>query len=117
MEHANSLFWEVTFWEFVLVTVALGGGAAFMTGRATANEWLSVGQLVLYMCLLALAVRFIHFALFRGTLLSFQYYIADLIVLLAIAFFGRRLMRSRQMATQYGFEYERTGLLGWRLRR
>lgn len=117
MEHANSLIWEVTFWEFFLVTVLLGGGAAYLTGRATASQWLTNGQLVLYMCLLALGVRFIHFALFSGTLLSFHYYIVDLIVLLIISFCGRRLMRASQMAMQYSFAYERTGPLNWRLRR
>lgn len=119
MEHtelANSLIWEVSFWEFLFVTVLLGGGAAYLTGRATAITWMTNGKLILYMCLLTLAVRFIHFALFEGTLLSVYYYIVDLIVLLIIAFAGRRLMRAGQMATQYGFTFERLGAFGWKRR-
>ena len=103
MEHQNTLIWEVTFWEFLLVTVALAGGAAYLTGRALARVWLGFGQLAAYMVLLAGATRFIHFALFEGTLLSLHYYVVDLIVLLAIAFAGFRITRSKQMARQYRF--------------
>ena len=103
MDHQNTLIWEVTFWEFVLVTVILAGGAAYLTGRALANSWLGLKQLAGYMVLLAGAARFIHFALFEGTLLSLHYYIVDLIVLLALAYLGFRVTRSKQMARQYRF--------------
>ena len=113
MENQNTLIWEVTFWEFLFVTVALAGGAAYLTGRAVARSWLTDVNLVIYMVLLAAATRFIHFALFSGTLLSPYYYAVDLIVLLALAFLGKRITRARQMARQYGFIYERTGPLSW----
>lgn len=113
MEPANGLLWEVSIWEFGFVTVLLSGGAAFMTGRAVALAWNSNLQLFAYMVLLACATRFIHFALFQGTLFSLHYYVVDLIVLLAIGFFGKRLTRSGQMTMQYKFEYERTGPLSW----
>jgi hypothetical protein len=116
MEHANGLIWEVTFWEFVLVTVCLAGGAAFLTGRAVARSWLPDIQLVAYMVLLAAATRFIHFALFSGTLLSLHYYVVDFIVLCIIALIGKRYTRTGQMARQYGFEYVRSGPLTWRER-
>lgn len=116
MEKQYTLLWEVTFWEFMLVTVVLAGGAAYMTGRAAARSWLAPWQLVVYILLLAAATRFIHFALFRGTLVSPYYYCVDLVVLMAIAFLGMRITRSRQMGTQYGFAFERTGWLGWRPR-
>lgn len=103
MEHQNTLIWEVTFWEFFFVTIVLAGGAAYLTGRAIARVWLGLGQLALYMVLLAAATRFIHFALFQGTLLSLHYYLVDLVVLVAIAFLGFRLTRNKQMARQYGF--------------
>jgi hypothetical protein len=92
MEHQNTLIWEVTFWEFVLVTVVLAGGAAYLTGRALAGVWL-----------LAAATRFIHFALFHGTLLSLHYYVVDLIVLLLAAGLGFKVTRKGQMQRQYGF--------------
>ena len=113
MEKQNTLIWEVTFWEFMLVTVALAGAAAYLTGRATARTWRSDITLVIYMVLLAAATRFIHFALFEGTLLSLHYYVVDLAVLVAIAMLGKRVTRARQMATQYGFAYERSGPVGW----
>lgn len=113
MEKANSLIWEVSFWEFTLVTVALAGGAAYLTGRAIARSWLTDLTLIIYMVLLAAATRFIHFALFEGTLLSVYYYVVDLIVLVALAMLGKRVTRARQMGTQYSFIYERTGPLGW----
>jgi hypothetical protein len=113
MEKQYSIIWEVTFWEFMLVTVALAGGAAYLTGRAVARTWLTNANLVVYMVLLAAATRFIHFALFSGTLLSAYYYVVDLVVLLAIAFLGKRITRARQMATQYSFIYKRTGPLTW----
>jgi len=117
MENANGLIWEVGFSEFFFVTVIVGGGAAYLTGRAVASTWVPNGMLVFYCCLLTLAVRFFHFALFTGTLLSPYYYIVDLVVLRALAFLGRQITRSYQMATQYGFAFQRVGLLGWRERR
>ena len=103
MEHQNTLIWEVSFWEFVLVTVVLAGGAAYLTGRAIASVWQGTTQVVIYMVLLAAATRFIHFALFKGTLLSAHYYLVDLIVLLIAAGIGFVVTRRRQMQRQYGF--------------
>ncbi len=113
MEHQNTLIWEVTFWEFFFVTLLLAGSAAFLTGRAMARTWQGDKQLALYIVLLAAATRFIHFSLFSGTLLSLHYYIVDLIALLIIAFVGKRMTRAGQMSTQYSFEYNRSGPLGW----
>ncbi|WP_157016550.1 DUF6867 family protein [Mesorhizobium xinjiangense] len=113
MEHQNSLLWEVTLFEFVLVTVLLAGSAAYLTGRAAARSWLTNAQLFGYMVLLAAATRFIHFALFEGTLLTLHYYTVDLIVLLAIGYAGKRFTRAAQMTTQYGFIFGRSGPFGW----
>lgn len=111
---ANGPIWEVSIWEFVIVTVILGGGAAFMTGRAIALSWLENWRLLVYIAILTLAARFIHFALFEGTLLTLYYYLVDLAVLLIIAFTGKRSTRAYQMAAQYSFEFRRTGPFGWR---
>ena len=113
MVKENGLLWEVSFWEVFFVTVILAGGAAYLTGRAVARSWSSGVQLAIYMVLLTAACRFIHYALFNGTLLSLQYYIVDLIVLLIIAFIGRQVTRAKQMTTQYSFEYRRVGPAGW----
>ena len=103
--------WEVSFAEFLFVTLILGGGGAWMIGRSTALTWSGWGLLALYLVLLALAVRFIHFALFNGTFLlppasfgtGLYYGIVDYIVLFAIAAAGRIFVRNRQMERQYGF--------------
>lgn len=113
MEKELTLIWEVTFWEFLFITIVLAGGAAFLTGRAIARAWQSDAELVAYMVLLAAATRFIHFALFSGTLLSPYYYLVDFVVLIVFALLGKRFTRSKQMATQYSFDYVRRGSLGW----
>jgi len=59
-------------------------------------------------------VRFIHYALFGGTLLSAHYYLVDAAVLLIIGSIGFRRTRARQMARQYPWHYERLGPLTWR---
>lgn len=104
---------EVSGLDFFVVTVALGGGAAWLSGRAIAETWRPYLQLLAYMLLLAAAARFIHYALFSGTLLSPWYYFVDFVILAAFASLGFRRMRVRQMATQYGWIYARRGLLGW----
>lgn len=114
--YGQNWIWEVSLPEFLLVTVFLAGGAAYLTGRACARSWLPAYKLVLYLVLLAAATRFIHYALFSGSLLTLWYYIVDLIVLLAIGFFGRTRTRAKQMASQYGFEFVRSGLIGWKPR-
>lgn len=91
------------FWVFVLVTVILGGSAAFISGRAMAQTWRPYWHVPLYMLLLAAAVRFFHYALFWEVLLSARNYVVDFAVLLVLASFGYRTMRASQMRTQYGW--------------
>ena len=107
------LYEEGSFGVFLLVTVAMGGGAAWLSGRAIAATWRPWWQIVAYMLILGVAVRFIHFALFEGTLLSPYYYLIDAVVCLLFGFFGFRVTRARQMTTQYGFRNVRTGLVSW----
>jgi hypothetical protein len=88
---------------FLLVTVVLGGGAAWQAGRAIAQTWRPWWQGMLYMFVLGAAVRFIHFALFDGTLLSLAAYGLDTVVAIGFAAAGFRITRASQMAHQYGF--------------
>ena len=90
-------------WVFLVLTVVLGGAGAFVTGRAMASTWRPVWMLVLYMVLLAAAVRFFHYALFADPLLAAGNTIIDFAVLLAAGLAGYRTMRARQMATQYAW--------------
>jgi hypothetical protein len=65
------------------------------------------------MLILGLAVRFIHFALFEGTLLSPQFYAVDTIVCLIFGFLGFRVTRVAQMTTQYRWINAPAGFLRW----
>ena len=109
-----SLFVEDSVWVFLFMTVILAGGAAFQAGRAMASKWRPVWLTIAYMVLLGLALRFFHFALFEGDLLSLHYLITDTLVLIAVAMLGYRLTRVKQMTTQYPWLYERSGPFSWR---
>lgn len=102
---------------FLGLTVILGGGAAFLAGRGLARSWKPFWRIFFYMALLAAAVRFFHYALFDGKLLSLYYYLVVYVVLLGTATLGFRSMRTTQMVTQYRWLYERTGPFTWRERR
>ncbi|MET3891628.1 hypothetical protein ABIE41_002704 [Bosea sp. OAE506] len=110
------LYEEPTIWLFLLVTVVMGGWLAWMTGRAIALTWKPNAQLVVYILVLGLVVRFIHFALFEATLLTLHYYLVDTIILMGFGFAGWRYHRARQMTTQYRWLFERTGPFGWKPR-
>ena len=110
------LYEEASVWQFLLVTWALGGWAAWMTARGCALSWRPYPALVFYLLLLACAVRFIHYALFEGTLISLQFFIADAIILMIIGSLGFRYTRTTQMTTQYHWLYEKTSALSWKPR-
>jgi Domain of unknown function (DUF6867) len=101
---------------FLVLTVILGGGAAFLSGRGLARSWKPFSRVFFYMALLTAAVRFFHYALFDGDLRSVYYYLVTYVVLLAAACLGFRAMRTTQMVTQYRWLYERTSPLTWRAR-
>lgn len=125
-------------WTTLLMTVVLGGAAAFATGRAVALTWRSSAQLLPFCAMLAAAVGFLDYALFEnpvipgarivGALASLRaspgVALADLAGALAgfgvtfafvllVALFAYRLTRSRQIGRQYGFAFIRKGLLFW----
>jgi hypothetical protein len=111
---AGFLYEDESFGIFVLVTIVLGGGAAILAGRAIAATWRPWWQIVVYMLILGGAVRFIHFALFGGTLLSPHYYAVDSAVCLAAGLLGFRTARVSQMVTQYRWINVPDGPLRWR---
>jgi hypothetical protein len=82
------LFEESSIGLFLLVTVAMGGWAAWMTARGIASGWRPFWQCALALLVLASAVGAIGF----------------------------RVKRTRQMTTQYRWLYERTTPLTWRER-
>ncbi|MTI45144.1 hypothetical protein E1178_16175 [Roseibium hamelinense] len=110
------ILYETYFGVFLILLCALGGGAAWMTGRACANTWRPLWVLCWFLFLLTLAIRFLTFALFEGTLLSVQFLVVDYLVLLGFGLAGWRFTRTKQMTTQYVWLYEKTGPFTWRLR-
>ena len=113
----QGLIFERGIVDFLFVTCFLGGGAAYLTGRAVAITWRPIPYLLVCLFLLACAVRFVHYALFEGTLISLHYFLVDAVVLLALGGLGFRITRARQMAGQYSWIYQRSGPMSWRLRR
>jgi hypothetical protein len=108
------LYEEDSLGVFLLVTVVLGGGAAVLAGRAVALTWRPWWQVVVYTLMLAAAVRFIHFALFEGTLLSPHYYAVDGVVCMAFGFAGFQAARAGRMVAQYPWINEPDRPLRWR---
>jgi hypothetical protein len=108
------LYEEDSLGIFLLVTVVLGGGAAVLAGRAVAVTWRPWWQVVVYMLMLGAAVRFIHFALFGGTLVSLHYYAVDAAVCMAFGFLGFQAARTTRMIAQYPWINEAGGPLRWR---
>ena len=118
MDSASSVaalfYQDSSFGVFLLVTIILGGGAAALAGRAVAATWRPWWQVVVYALILGLAVRFIHFSLFDGTLLSLHYYLVDSAVATACGLLGFRAARTAQMVRQYHWLNVGDGPLRWR---
>lgn len=108
------LYEEPSIWQFFFVTCLLGGWAAWMTGRACAQTWRPHLALFFYILGLGLGVRFIHHALFEGTMFSLQYYLVDTVVLMILAFLGYQYTRTNQMVRQYNWLYEKVSPLSWK---
>jgi hypothetical protein len=103
-----------TAWHFVLLTLLIGGGAAWRTGQAVAQSWGAAWLAAAYTLVLAASVRFLHYALFGGPLLSLPSYLVDFVLLAALALLGHRARRTRHMTEQYPWMFERASPLTWR---
>jgi Domain of unknown function (DUF6867) len=113
----SELYAAETFLQVVLVTGVIGGGAALLAGRAIATTWRPYWYVIAYMLLLGAGVRFLHYALFQGDILSLPSYLADTLYVVAVSSISYRMTRARQMARQYPWLYEQTGPFSWRERR
>ena len=96
------------------MTVILFGLAAAATGRVLAQGWKPAWQIAPAVLLLALADRFLHYALFEAPLGSFSGFLVAAVVLGLIASAAFFHARADKMVRQYPWLYERNGLLGWR---
>jgi hypothetical protein len=109
------IYEEPNIWTFGLVTVVIGGWTAWRTGRGVAESWGQIWpHVVIYTMLLGIGIRFIHHALYDGTMFSLHYYIVDSIALMFFSILGFRYTRAQQMATKYYWLYEKSGPFGWR---
>ena len=109
------LLWEAGhFWVFFFITLVIGGGAAYLAGRGQAMKWRPVWMTIIYMLPLGAAVRFLHYALYKGSLISPRYFVIDTIVLILFALLGYRKTMTDKMVSQYPWAYERASPLTWR---
>jgi ABC-type uncharacterized transport system permease subunit len=99
---------------FIGVTVIIIGSAAIMTGRALADGWKPAWQVVAACLGLALADRFLVYALFEGELLSLSGFVIDFLVITALALVAHRLTMVHKMVAQYPWRYERASLWSYR---
>jgi hypothetical protein len=103
-----------TILEIVLVTGLIGGGAAWLSGRAIAAAWGGQSRVIFTPLLLGAAARFFHFALFQGELLSVPSFACDTLFFLAVGLLSWRTTRAGLMVRQYPWLYARSGPLTWR---
>jgi hypothetical protein len=107
------ILWGDSALAFAIITVFLGGGAAWLSGASLARSWRPLWLALAYMVLLGAAVRFLHFSLAHGQLLSLHYFFVDTVLLVAVAALAYRIARTSQMAQQYPWLYRRTSPVTW----
>lgn len=122
----QGVLYEQSAWSFVVLTLAIGGATAYLTGRAVAKAWSALWTLGVYVVLLAAVLRFLHFALFGDAFFSFtsreanltalRFLAVETVVLLIAAALGWRITRTKQMTTQYRWLYEKTSPFTWKER-
>ncbi|MBM3511639.1 MAG: hypothetical protein FJX61_16105 [Alphaproteobacteria bacterium] len=99
---------------FLLFTLVVMGGAAYLTGQALARTWKPPLAVLFASVLLAAADRFLAWGLFGQPLGSIVGYGLDFVVLLAIALLAHRLTHVAKMVAQYPWLYARDGLFAYR---
>ena len=116
----DTLYTEETLLQIVLVTGVLGGGAAFLAGRAIAQTWRPFWHVLVYMTLLGAAPSVLctsaRCSEEKRAFVPSLLYVADTLWLIVLGSLAWRMTRAGQMATQYYWLYERTGTLSWRSR-
>jgi hypothetical protein len=114
----QGILYEEGIWPFILVSLLIGGWTAWMAGKGVAESWGKLfPQVSAYTLLLGLGVRFLHHALYGGTMFSLHYYLVDTIVVGIFMVIGFRMMRTTQMTTKYYWLYEKAGPFAWKEKR
>lgn len=101
---------------FVGLTLVLAGGAAAMAGRAVGDSWKPAWAVVAAAFGLALADRFLIFALFGGDLLSLWGLLLHFAILAGIGLLSWQVTRVGRMVAQYPWRYERASPFAYRER-
>jgi Na+/glutamate symporter len=102
------------FGEYVFMILC--GAAAWMIGKSISTDWSGLVPLFVYVLLLGVGVRFLHYALYEAEFISVSRYVVDTAVLAVIAYIGYRFTRTNQMTTQYHWLYEKVSPLSFRER-
>jgi hypothetical protein len=105
-----------SFGVFIGFTLIITGGAAILTGKALADGWRPIAQVTFAAFGLALADRFLVYALFHGELLRLTGFLIHFAVILGLATLAFRITRAHKMVAQYPWRYERASLFTWRER-
>ncbi len=92
---------------FLGLTVVLVGGAAMLAGRAIGDNWKPAWQVVAAAFGLALADRFLVYALFGGDLLSVWGLLVHFLVIAAMGLVAWRVARVSRFVNQYPWRYQR----------
>jgi len=97
-----------------VLVLLLGFWTAWRTGKAVAEGWQVYPTVIVYTLLLGLVMRFLHFALFQGPMISPLLYGIDVVVLLAFSITGFRTRRTAQMVNNYYWLYEKSSAFSWK---
>ena len=104
--------WPVFLW----LTVGLFGFCAVLAGQGLALAWRPAWTVVPTGIGMALADRFLDWALFSGPIDALIAFLFHAVFLVAVAALSHRATLARAMVRQYPWAYERTGLLTWKER-
>jgi len=100
-------------WVFAILALVFGL-CSWLAGQAAARGWRSMRVALGYAVLIALADRFLLFALRDASLLDPAGLVIALVMFPAIAALAYRWNHVDMMVSQYPWLYERAGLLSWR---
>jgi hypothetical protein len=112
----SDLYVNESLLQAAFITLVLGGGGALLAGRAIAATWRNISTAAIAAIPMAMAVRFVHFALFDETLLALKPFALELAILLLISCLSFRRTRAVQMVKQYYWLYRPHGPFGWQPR-
>jgi hypothetical protein len=112
----ENILYEDNAFKFVLVTIIMGGWAAWMTGKACASTWSRYPTLFIYLTILTAGVRFLHQAPFGGDMFSPHFFVVDFIYIQLVGLLSYRLKLASQMVSRYGWMFQKSGAVGWSAR-